>query len=61
MRTLLTVAAVVVFAVSTGLLEMARPHGRPITALPPAMGEFASAGVDATVTSSTMRGRLDER
>lgn len=61
MRTLLTVAAVLVFAVSTGLLEMARPHTRPVTALPPAMGEFAPAAVDATVTSSTTPGRLDER
>jgi len=61
MRTMLTVAAVVVFAVSTGLLEMARPHSRPMTALPPAMGEFAPAGVDRTVTSSVTLQRLDER
>ncbi len=59
MRTMLTVAAVVVFAVSTGLLEMASPHTRPMTALPPAMGEFAA--VDRTVTSSGTLQRLDER
>jgi hypothetical protein len=60
MRTMLTVAAVVVFVVSTGLLEIARPHSRPMTALPPAMGEFA-AEVDRTVTSSIEPQRLDER
>jgi hypothetical protein len=61
MRTMLTVAALVVFVVSTGLLEITRPHDRPITVLPPAMGEFAPAEVDRTVTSSTTPPRLDER
>lgn len=62
MRTMLTVAAVVVFVVSTGLLEITRPQSRPMTALPPAMGEFAPAAeVDRTVTSSIEIERLDER
>lgn len=61
MRTMLTVAAVVVFVVSSGLLEIARPHSRPVTALPPALGEFAPADVDRTVTSSIQPQRLDER
>jgi len=61
MRTMLTVAAVVVFVVSTGLLEIARPHRRPVTALPPAMGEFAPLDIDRTVTSSITLQRLDER
>jgi hypothetical protein len=63
MRTMLTVAAIVVFVVSTGLLEINRPHSRPMTALPPAMGEFVPAvtDVDRTVTSSIETQRLDER
>ncbi|MEP9388217.1 hypothetical protein [Mesorhizobium sp. KR9-304] len=52
MRNMLTAAAVVVFVVSTGLLEMAKIHDRPITALPPAMGEFGQGQVDATVTGA---------
>ena len=59
MRTMLTVTALVVFVVSTSLLEMTSPNSRPVTALPPAMGTFQPAKVDATVTSSTTR--LDER
>lgn len=55
MRTTLTVAALVVFIVSTGLLEMAKSHRRPVTVLPPAMGAFERAGVDATATSSVAR------
>jgi hypothetical protein len=61
MRTMLTVAAVVVFVVSAGLLEITRPHSRSMTALPPAMGEFVPAAVDRTVTSSIETQRLDER
>lgn len=61
MRTMLAVAAIVVFVVSTGLLEIARPHSRPMTALPPAMGEFGQAAeVDRTVTSSIETQRLDD-
>ena len=55
MRIMLTATALVVFVVSTGLLEMTRPHSRSVTALPPAMGTFQPAKVDATVTSSTAR------
>lgn len=61
MRIMLTVAALVVFAVSTGLLEMDKSRHRPLTVLPPAMGTFEPAIVDATVTSSTTPERLDER
>lgn len=61
MRTMLTVTALVVFVVSSGLLEMAKSHHRPITALPPAMNTFEPATVDATVTSSVTPQRLDER
>ena len=60
MRTMLTVAAIVVFAVSTGLLEMGKSRHRPL-ALPPAMSTFEPVAVDATVTSSTTPERLDER
>ena len=55
MRTMLTVTALVVFVVSTSLLEMTSPNSRPVTALPPAMGTFQPAKVDATATSSTTR------
>ena len=59
MRTMLTVAALVLFVVSTGLLEMGKSRHRPLT-LPPAMSTFEPvAGVDATVTSSITH--LDER
>jgi hypothetical protein len=61
MRTMLSVAAIAVFVVSTGLLEMVERHDRPITDLPPAMGHFGKAKVDATVTSSITPHRLDER
>ena len=62
MHTMLTAtAAVVVFAVSTGLLEMSKSRHRPLTALPPAMGTFGSAKVDAMATSSITLQRLDER
>jgi hypothetical protein len=53
MRTMLTVAALVVFVVSTGLLEMA--NKRRVIALPSAMGEFAQPKVDATTTSGIAR------
>jgi len=54
MRNTLSVAALLVFVVSSGLLEIVRHDDRPITALPPAMGEFAPANVDTTaVTSGT--------
>jgi len=56
MRNMLTVTALLVFVVSSGLLEMVRHNDRPITALPPAMGEFVPANVDTTaVTSGTVR------
>jgi hypothetical protein len=58
MRNVLTVAALVVFVVSAGLLEMLRRDHRAIADLPPAMGTFDApeAGVDRTaVTSSTQR------
>jgi hypothetical protein len=61
MRIMLTVAAFAVFVVSSGLLEMAKTHHRPVTALPPAMGSFEPVPVDATVTSSITPHRLDER
>lgn len=58
MRNWLTVAALVVFAVSTGLLEMVHSTARPSTDLPPVMAEFqtdASPALDATVTSGIAR------
>jgi hypothetical protein len=61
MRIMLTVAAFAVFAVTTGLLEMAKTRHRPVTVLPPAMSTFSPAPVDATVTSSITPHRLDER
>ena len=61
MRNMLAVAALVVFVVSSGLLEMAKNRHRPITALPPAMGTFEQAKVDETMTSSITPQRLDER
>ena len=60
MRTMLTVAAIVVFAVSTGLLEMGKSGSRSL-ALPPAMSTFQPAPVDTTVTSAIAPQRLDER
>ena len=61
MRTILSVTALVVFVVSTGLLEITRPHSRSMTVLPPAMGDFGQANLDRTVTSSITLQRLDER
>ncbi|MDQ2634805.1 MAG: hypothetical protein M3Y78_13835 [Pseudomonadota bacterium] len=61
MRIMLTVAALVLFVVSTGLLEIARPQNRPMTTLPPAMGNFGQTKVDATVTSSITLQHLDEQ
>lgn len=58
MRTMLTVAALVLFVVSTGILEMGKSRHRPLI-LPPAMSTFEPVAVDATVTSSITR--LDER
>lgn len=56
MRTMLIAAALVVFAVSTGLLEMGKTRHRPMTSLPPAMGEFGQSKVDAiSVTSILVR------
>ncbi|MCX7305519.1 MAG: hypothetical protein NTV73_14500 [Hyphomicrobiales bacterium] len=56
MRNTLTVTALLVFVVSTGLLEIVKHDDRPITALPPAMSEFAPANVDTDlVTSATVR------
>ena len=60
MRTMLTVVALVVFAVSSGLLEMGKSQHRPLT-LPPAMSTFEPVAVDKTVTSSITLQRLDER
>jgi len=60
MRTMLTVVALVVFAVSSGLLEMGKSRHRPLT-LPPAMSTFEPVAVDKTVTSSITLQRLDER
>ena len=60
MRTMLTVVALVVFAVSTGLLEKGKSRHRPLT-LPPAMSTFEPVEVDKTVTSSITLQRLDER
>ena len=60
MRTMLTVAALVLFVVSTGLLEMGKSRHRPLT-LPPAMSTFEPVEVDETVTSSITLRRLDER
>jgi hypothetical protein len=58
MRNWLTIAALLVFAVSTGLLELVNSP-RLSAALPPAMAEFqtdaAPAGLDATVTSGIGR------
>ncbi len=60
MRNKLAVAALVMFVVSSGLLKMVNAHDRPLTALPPAMGEFGQDGVDqaavdAMATSSIAR------
>ena len=52
MRILLSVAAIVVFVVSTGLLQIVQRHDRPITDLPPAMGDFGQARVDRTTTGA---------
>ncbi|HEY6633224.1 MAG TPA: hypothetical protein VIZ90_17380 [Rhizobiaceae bacterium] len=60
MRIILTVAALVVFAVSTGLLEMGKSRHGPF-ALPPAMSTFQPAAWDPMVTSSITPYRLDER
>ncbi|MEW9805418.1 hypothetical protein [Mesorhizobium marinum] len=60
MRTMLTVAALALFAVSTGWLEMANARHRPITALPPAMGDFGQAAIDRTDTSSIPEGHSGE-
>ena len=40
---------------------MSKSRHRPLTALPPAMGTFGSAKVDAMATSSITLQRLDER
>ncbi len=62
MRNWLTVAALVVFAVSTGLLEMVQSTNPPTTDLPPAIavfeppaGEPAPLAVDGIVTSGIGR------
>ena len=62
MRNWLTVAAVVVFAVSTGLLEMVHGTSRPTTVLPSVMSGFEPAAdeavqpvVDDIVTSGIER------
>ena len=54
MRNTLTVAALVVFAVSSGLLEMVRAHDRPIIGLPAAMATF-DAVPDASAVTAAMR------
>lgn len=57
MRNTLTVAALVVFVVSSGLLEMVKAHDRPITDLPTAMGTFDAPAmqVDANAVTSATR------
>ncbi|MBX3580894.1 MAG: hypothetical protein KF810_03225 [Rhizobiaceae bacterium] len=52
MRNMLAVAAIAVFVVSTGLLEIVRVDHRPMTSLPPAIGDTWQAHTDTTVTSS---------
>lgn len=52
MRNMLAVAAIAVFVVSTGLLEMVRADHRPMTSLPPAMGEMWQAKADTTMTGA---------
>jgi len=61
MRTLLTTAAVLVFVVSTGLLEMGKGPRWPLITLPPALSTFEPAALDTMTTSSTTPHRLDER
>ena len=53
MRNVLTVAALVVFVVSTGLLETLRKDDRPIASLPPALGTFDAPAVAVDKTAMT--------
>ena len=55
MRNILTVTALLVFVVSSGLLEMASDRHRPLTALPPALALDEPAVDNATVTSALVR------
>lgn len=55
MRNMLAVAAIAVFIVSTGLLEIVRADHRPMTSLPPAMGDFGQAKVDSGDVTSAIR------
>ncbi|MBL8576108.1 MAG: hypothetical protein JNK47_02685 [Mesorhizobium sp.] len=55
MRNMLAFAAIAVFVVSTGLLEVVRVDQRPMTSLPPAMGDFGTAKVDPIAVTSVIR------
>jgi hypothetical protein len=55
MRNILTVAALVVFAVSSGLLETVRKDDRPIGAVLPALAIDAPAVDRTAVTSAVVR------
>ena len=54
MRNILTVTALLVFVVSSGLLEMASDRHRPITELPPALA-LDEPAVYTAVTSALVR------
>ncbi len=59
MRNMVAVAAIAVFVVSTGLLEVVRVDHRPMTSLPPAMADFGQdlvqTKVDSGAVTSTIR------
>ena len=57
MRNTLTVAALLVFIVSSGLLETMRKDDRPIASLPPALGlsDAPPVGVDVTAVTGAVR------
>ncbi len=55
MRNMLAVAAIAVFVVSTGLLEIVKADHRPMTSLPPAIGDFGTAKVDPIAVTSVIR------
>jgi hypothetical protein len=56
MRNILTAAALLVFVVSSGLLEMTKDRHRPITDLPPTFALDAPAvSLDATAVTSAVR------
>ena len=53
MRNILTIAALLVFVISTGLLETLRKDERPVASLPPVMGMFDASGVEVDKTAVT--------